>query len=171
MWLLLTVFPVISFWLFRWFRCGCSGGFVSVFRVLVHAIFGSFQSSCHLGRGCAKGLGRVMLSGNLPYPRPRSRFVQYENWIHSCSPIKFTSWNENIVGRNALDLLHFNLSIYGKQAAITGQTLKDVSNKYESVFLFISWPPVNFNINRGDFLLKIRGGPWGPPPPTHWLNI
>ena len=36
----------------------------------------------------------------------------------------------------------------------------DVSNKYESVFLFIPWPPVKFNINRGDFLLKIRGGPW-----------
>ena len=31
--------------------------------------------------------------------------------------------------------------------------------KYESVF-FIPWPPVNFHINRGDFLLKIRGGPW-----------
>ena len=33
-------------------------------------------------------------------------------------------------------------------------------NKYESVF-FIPWTPVNFHINRGDFLLKIRGGP-GP---------
>ena len=31
--------------------------------------------------------------------------------------------------------------------------------KYESVF-FIPWPPVNFYLNRGDFLLKIRGGPW-----------
>ena len=27
---------------------------------------------------------------------------------------------------------------------------------------FIPWPPVNFHINRGDFLLKIRGGPWTP---------
>ena len=40
--------------------------------------------------------------------------------------------------------------------------------KYESVF-FISCPPVNFHINRGDFLLKIKGGrevhgpgPWTP---------
>ena len=39
------------------------------------------------------------------------------------------------------------------------QTLKDVSNKYESVF-FIHGPPANFHINRGDFLLKIRGGTW-----------
>ena len=31
--------------------------------------------------------------------------------------------------------------------------------KYEYVF-FIPWPPVNFYINRSDFLLKIRGGPW-----------
>ena len=31
--------------------------------------------------------------------------------------------------------------------------------KYESVF-FIPWPVVNFHRNRGDFLLKIRGGPW-----------
>ena len=49
MWLLLTVFPgdfvsvvlVVSFWLFRWFRWLWwfrSGGFVSVFRVLVHAV-------------------------------------------------------------------------------------------------------------------------------------
>ena len=29
----------------------------------------------------------------------------------------------------------------------------------ESVF-FIPWPPVNFHINRGDLLLKIRVGPW-----------
>ena len=28
---------------------------------------------------------------------------------------------------------------------------------------FIPWPLVNFHINRGDFLLKIRGGPWGGP--------
>ena len=55
------------------------------------------------------------------------------------------------------------LPIYGgvipKQPAFTRQILKDVSYKYESVF-FIRWPPVNFHINRGDFLLKIRGGPW-----------
>ena len=31
--------------------------------------------------------------------------------------------------------------------------------KYESVF-FIPWPPVNFHIERGNSLLKIRGGPW-----------
>ena len=39
--------------------------------------------------------------------------------------------------------------------------------KYESVF-FIPWPPLNFHLNRGDVLLKIRGGPWtlvhGPGP-------
>ena len=46
------------------------------------------------------------------------------------------------------------------------QTVKDVSNKYESLF-FIPWPPVNFNINRGDFLLKIRFGPWGGP----WTGV
>ena len=41
--------------------------------------------------------------------------------------------------------------------------------KFESVF-FIPWPPVNFHINRGDFLLKIRGGPWGGPwTPVHVL--
>ena len=32
-----SVVLVVSFWLFRWFRWFCSGGFVSVFRVLVHA--------------------------------------------------------------------------------------------------------------------------------------
>ena len=127
---------------------------------------------CHLGWGSSKGLKRVMLSGNLP--PPRSRFVQNENWIHSWSPIKFTSWNENIGGRNALDL-YLKTSLWSshlwgaipKQPAITRQTLKDVSNKYESVFLFIPWPPVNFHINKGDFLLKIRGGPWGGP----WTSV
>ena len=116
-----------------------------------------------------KGLEWVMLSGNLP--PPMSRFVQYENWICSCPRIKFTSWNENIGGRNALDLLYLKTILWSshlwgaipKQPAITRQTLKDVSNKYESVFLFIPWPPVNFHLNRGDFLLKIRGGPWGGP--------
>ena len=62
----------------------------------------------------------------------------------------------------------FYLSI-PKQPANTRQTLKDVSNRYESVF-FKPWPPVNFHINRGDFLLKIRGGPWGGPwTPVHVL--
>ena len=51
--------------------------------------------------------------------------------------------------------------IWGRH--ITRKTLKDVSNTYESVFSFIPSPPVNFHINRGDFLLKIRGGPWGDP--------
>ena len=78
---------------------------------------------------------------------------------------------KNIGGRNALDLLYLKTSMWSshlwgailKQSAITRQTLKDVSNKYESVFLFIPWPVVNFHINRGDFLLKIRGGLWGGP--------
>ena len=51
-------------------------------------------------------------------------------------------WNENTGGKNALDLLHlkrvWGLPIYGsaipKQPANTRQTLKDVSNRYESVF-------------------------------------
>ena len=84
-----------------------------------------------------------------------------------CSPIKITSWNENYGGRNTLDLLYlktrwWSSHLWGaipKQPAITKQTLKDVSNKYESIF-FIPRPLVNFHINRGDFLLKIRGGPW-----------
>ena len=49
-------------------------------------------------------------------------------------------------------------SIYGgaipRQPAFKNQILKDVSNKYESVF-FIPCPTVNFHINRGDFLFKI----------------
>ena len=84
-----------------------------------------------------------------------------------CSPIKITSWNENNGGRNTLDLLYrktrwWSSHLWGaipKQPAITKQTLKDVSNKYESIF-FIPRPLVNFHINRGDFLLKIRDGPW-----------
>ena len=75
-------------------------------------------------------------------------------------------WNENIEGRNELDLLYLKTSLWSshlwgripKQPAFTRQTLRDVSYKYKSVF-FIRWPPVNFHINRGDFLLKIRGGP------------
>ena len=54
-------------------------------------------------------------------------------------------WNENIGGRNALDLLYLKTSlwtlIYGgatpKQPNITRQTLKDISNK--SVLCF-SYP-------------------------------
>ena len=42
-----------------------------------------------------------------------------------------------------------------EQICNQGRSMK----KYESVF-FIPWPPVNFHLNRGDFLLKIRGGPW-----------
>ena len=45
----------------------------------------------------------------------------------------------------------FYLSI-PKQPANTRQTLRQ---------FFKPWPPVNFHINRGDFLLKIRGCPWG----------
>ena len=60
-------------------------------------------------------------------------------------------------------------AVIPKQPAIMRQALKDEGNKYESVFLFIPWPPINFHINRGDFLLKISGGrvhgpgPWGGP--------
>ena len=57
----------------------------------------------------------------------------------------WSCWNENIGGRNALDLLYLKTSLWSshlwgviqKQPAITKQTLKDVSNKYKSVFLFI----------------------------------
>jgi len=46
-------------------------------------------------------------------------------------------WNENVGGKNALDLLHLKTSLwiltYGgaipKQPAITRQTLKDISNE------------------------------------------
>ena len=52
-------------------------------------------------------------------------------------------WNENTGGKNALDLLYLKTSLWSsyfsaipKQPANTRQTLKDVSNRYESVFNF-----------------------------------
>ena len=61
-----------------------------------------------------------------------------------------------------LDNITRSSAFDSKQPAITTQTLKDVSNKYESVF-FTPFSPVNFHINRGEFLLETRGSPWGGP--------
>ena len=96
-------------------------------------------------------------------------------------------WNENIGGRNALDLLYLKMSLrsshlwgHDPQPTRFYETTHQrhtVSNKYESVF-FIPWPQINCHINRGDFLLKIRGGPfhgpgpWGGPwTPVHVLYM
>ena len=38
-----------------------------------------------------------------------------------------------------------------------------VANYNNEYVFFIPRPPVNFHINRGDFLLRIRGGPWDGP--------
>ena len=43
MWLLLTVFPMISFRVFRWFCFGCSGGFVLVVSVVSVVSFRLFR--------------------------------------------------------------------------------------------------------------------------------
>ena len=71
-----------------------------------------------------------------------------------------------IFSANALDLLYLKTSLrsshlWGRDPKATPfyYTNRQRRNKYESVF-FIPRPPVNFHINRGDFLLKIRGGPW-----------
>ena len=63
-------------------------------------------------------------------------------------------WNENIGGRNALDLLYLRTSFVvspfmpgtiPKQPAFTTHTLRDVCNKYESVFHSLN-SPVNFHL-------------------------
>jgi len=64
------------------------------------------------------------------YKREGGGRVPFRIAIWSC-------WNENVGGKNALDLLHLKTSlwflIYGgaipKQPAITRQTLKDISNE------------------------------------------
>ena len=99
-------------------------------------------------------------------PTPSKVTLNTKTKYTLCSLMKITSWNENIESRNALDLMYLKTrwwsshswGVIPKQPAITRQTLKDISNKYGSVF-FILQPLVNFHINRGDFLLKIRGGP------------
>ena len=90
------------------------------------------------------------------------------------SNLKVLEWR--YWGRNTLDPLYLKTSLWSShlwrhdpkamQPAFTRQILKDVSYKYETVF-FIRWPLVNFHINRGDFLLKIRGGPWSMDR-VHW---
>ena len=73
------------------------------------------------------------------------KVLEWKYWGQKC--------NRSSVCQNEFVVFPF------KGARSLKQTLNDVSNKYESVF-FIHWPPTNFHINRGDFLLKIRGGTW-----------
>ena len=86
----------------------------------------------------------------------------YPQYFHS-NTFKLQFDREDIPLHLLYSIVHKNKPIYFINEVFTLRT--QICNqgmlmkKYESVF-FIPWPQVNFHINRGDFLLKIRGRPW-----------
>ena len=92
-------------------------------------------------------------------------------------------WNENVGGQKCTrsfasqnEFVVFNL--WGRDPKATryyetnAQGHKQWMHVIVCVFPMIPWPLVNSHINRGDFLLKIRGGPWGGPwtGPMDWVH-